>query len=176
MLVAGCRSEALAYGPAVLLPIIALWAWQIVKARFSALPAVLTVALLGGIIVGTYSHGLFGGWRVPSYACNYNRFQWALISLLSLICLVEPRSALPFRRRLLEGASAGVLVGLLLLGKVNYAGAAILIFAAAGLVRRQERDRRYSWLGALAALAAVLGLGLVRAHGDVGSYWSDLRF
>ena len=175
MLAAGCKSEALAYGPAILLPIIALWTWQIARVRFSAVPALGVAVLLGGLIVATFPPGLYVGWKVTSYAENYNRFQWALICLLALNVLMEPRHALDRGREILEGISAGLLVGILLLGKANYSLAATVLFAAGILLRPASPWRRVRWFAALGGLAVVYGLSVAYAHGDFRSYWSDMR-
>ena len=90
MCMVGCKSEALAYGPAMLLPVMAIWAWAVARRRFPALPSLLTAAFLGGLVVGAYPLGWLG-WLTLGYQMQYNRFQWSIACLLVLIVFVGPR-------------------------------------------------------------------------------------
>ncbi len=170
MLVCGSNCDALAYGPALLLPVLTLAAWWIAKRRFSAFTAAMIAALIGGLMVGTFPLGLGAGWRSPAYAMQYNRFEWALLSILVVLVLVRPRHARGRAATTLEGAIAGGLVGLLLLGKFNYA---VGVVAVVGLGLPLLRCSRGFWLASFTTLASVLLFFVFYIRGDLAAFWAD---
>jgi hypothetical protein len=174
MIIAGGRSQALAYGPAVLLPVIALWTWGIAQRRFPAFPALWIALLTGGLVVGTFPLGDLANWRLPSYQMQYNRFQWSLLCLLTISLFAAPRQTLSRRAALVEGASTGLLTGLLLLGKLNYSVAALLVLGGSGLGGWVVRNRTSYWLAASLVCFAANGAFFFCVHGDFASTWRDL--
>ena len=172
--IAGYSSKAFAYGPAALLPLMSIWTWRVVRRRFPAFPALWIATLTGGLIVGTFPLGWPAcGWQVPSYAMQYNRFQWSLLCLLAILVFVEPRRALSRRETILEGAGAGFLAGLLLIGKINYSAAALVILGGGMFLGSVRRDRIAYWLAVAAACSAPILAFFVYLHGDVASCWRD---
>ena len=170
MLVCGSNCDALAYGPAMLLPVLTFVAWWTAKRRFSALIAALVAGMIGGLVVGTFPLGCGVGWRSPAYAMQYNRFEWALMSILVLLILVRPRQALSRAATILEGAIGGGLVGLLLLGKINYS---VGVVAVVGMGVLFPRCARRFWLSLFTTLASVLLLYVLYIRCDLAAFWND---
>jgi hypothetical protein len=186
MVVAGARSESLAYGPALLLPVLAFATWNVSRRRFPVVPALGVSALIAGLTVGTFPLGYYceghfplglwdSAWRMPGYQMQYNRFQWSLLSLLALLTLVTPRATPRRRVQILEGIGAGLLAGLLLWGKPNYSVAAAILLAASALVPWSGKGRRAYWAATLLSLAASIAIYLVYVRGDVAPICRDMN-
>lgn len=169
--IGGCNCNAFAYGPAVLLPVVALLAWWLARRRFPAFAAGWIAAMIGGLLVGIFPLGSWYEWRQVGYSMCYNRFQWSLLCMLILVCFVAPRQTPDRRTSLLEGLLAGILTGLLLVGKINYFLAAILVLAAGVMLRRRSI---LSWTATFACAVTCLVSYLVYLHGDVAAWHRDL--
>ena len=170
MLLAGPRAAALAYGPALLLPIITLWTWWFARQRLAAFPAMWLSLMVGGLLVATYPLGC-AGWRMTSYAMQYNRMGWSLLCMLALAMLVEPRRPLARCRWALEGASVAIIAGLLLFLKLNYACGMIAILGIGSVLYRRSV---WFWLAGFVALLGILILYGVAMGGDFAAYFRDL--
>ncbi len=171
--IAGCGSEALAYGPAILLPFMTIWAWTVARCRFPAVPSLVVVAFIGGLIVGAFPPGYLG-WLTLGYQMQYNRFHWSLACLLALILFVEPRHKLSSLASACEGIGAGTLIGLLLAGKISYAVFAAMFLIASLAIGRSEKGRSLFWRATIATLFAMIALYLFYVRGDLRSYGNDL--
>ena len=171
MAVTGCHCAAFAYGPALLLPPLALGTWWLARRRLSALAATWVSAMIGLLVAGAFPLGFNTGWRMTSYAMQYNRLNWPLLLMLALAVLIEPRQRLTRPVAILEGAAAGAVTALLCAGKINFAVAAFAILFLAWLVRRHGAA---FWLSFSAVLAALMGLYLFYLRGDIAAYCQDL--
>jgi hypothetical protein len=169
MFLVGADSRALAYGVAVWLPVITLVAWGITRRRFPAFPATCLAAMAGCLVVGTYPLG-WNGPINPCYAMQYNRLHWSLLCILSLAVLMPPRQAPKAGGQWFEGAVVGMVMGLLLLGKTNYAAMAILILGAGAISCRRGR---YYWSGLFVVVLACIALYVWYIRGNVAGYWHD---
>lgn len=170
MWVAGANAYALAYGPALLFPLITFGAWWYARRRFAAFNAMWIAAMIGALSIGTFSLGWRTAWNIHSYAMLYNRFAWSLVCLLALAMFVAPRTnarPVPFW----EGVGVGVLTWLLLLSKVNYLVATLAILVLGGLLVRHGRT---FWLGGVVSFSLGLAIYLVYMHGDAAAYARDL--
>jgi hypothetical protein len=170
MWVAGSNASALAYGPAVLFPLITLGTWWYARRRFAAFNAMWIAAMVGSLSICTFSLGWNTGWNIHSYAMLYNRFAWSLLCLLALAVFVEPR-AMVRRRAFWEGLGVGVLTCLLILSKVNYLTGAVLVLVVGGLLVRHGRA---FWWGVAFSVGLGLAIYSVYMHGDVTAYGRDL--
>jgi hypothetical protein len=173
MFLAGCRSQALAWGPAVLGPLVALGAWQLARVRFPVVPALIMALMIGGLVVGTFPLGYNAGWQRPSYQMQYNRFLWSLLTLEALALFLAPRCGQTSLCAICEGLSVGGIVGLLLLGKANYAVTALFLLGGA-VVSGPRRSWAAYWLPLAAGLGLVLASYLVYMWGDIASSMRDL--
>ncbi len=169
MAVGGCNCNAFAYGAALFLPLIAFLSWWIASRRFPAFSTACTVALLTGLPIGTFPPGCYR--RDIAYCDYYNRFQWSLACMLVLVCSVAPRRKSGSLNSILEGLLAGVLGGMLLLGKLNYSVAAVLVLAAGAAVHRRSIA---SWAATLVGLAGCLTFAWIYLHGDLAAWSRDL--
>ena len=167
MFLVGADSRALAYGAAAWLPVITLVAWGIARRSFPAFPAACLAAMAGCMVVGAYPLGWDAGPINPSYAMQYNRFEWSLLCILSLAMLMEPRQPAGRGGQWLEGTIVGLVTALLLLGKSNYAAMAIVILGFGALWCRLGR---YYWGGLGAAVLGCLALYVLYIRGDVAEY------
>jgi hypothetical protein len=145
-------AAALSIGYAIVFPFITLWAWWISRRRLSAVNAFLFAGMAGLLTIGT--HRLGSSYQLATYAMQYNRLGWALITILALQLFLAPigrrdpndgDAAAGGRHRffsscLLEGVSTGALLGLLLFTKITYfvAGVALLAVATLLLARRRQ--------------------------------------
>jgi hypothetical protein len=171
LLVGGPTASALAYGPALLLPILALWAWWLARRRLPAMAALGFAAMVGGLVAGVFPLGC-QGWCGFSYAMQYNRFGWSLLCVLALTMLVGPRQAQGRRTEGLEGVSSGLLLGLLVLFKIAYGGAGVIIVVLGAWLHRR---RGWFWLGIAAAFLAIAAAYAFYMRGNVLAYWRDTR-
>jgi len=171
MLAGGENASSLAYGSALLLPLLTFLAWRIAVRRVPPAVAFGFAVMVGGLLIGTFSLGVGYGWYVPSYAMQYNRLGWALLCMLALAVLVQPRSEAAPRGDIGDGISVGVCAGLLVFLKLNYAGAAIL-FLGLGCILYRRRPRFL--LASVVAFLGVIGLCAVFLHGGFSAYARDL--
>ena len=165
MMIGGINVASLAYGPAALLPVLAAVAFYFARNRFSAFMAAMIAIMVGGLTIGTYPLG--GVWNIPTYAMQYNRFGWSLHSILVFVVLVQPRCPISSWGRFWEGACSGLIVGLLILFKPNYAAAAVAISLVGLIVLRHGK---FFWLGCFAALLGVLAIYAAYMNGNVFAY------
>ena len=169
----GCKSEALAYGPAVLLPVMALWSWNVARRRFPAVPSLLIATFVGGLVIGAFPLG-YAGWLTLGHQMQYNRFQWSIVCLLVLLVFVDPRDRMTRVALAWEGTSAGLLGGFLLAGKLSYAISAVLLLLGGLAMGRAGNDRKPFWRNAIATLLATIALYLFYTRADLKAYWSDV--
>ena len=138
MRIAGPTANVLAYVPAIVAPLLGLLCWTLARRRLSALPALAVSALAALLIAGTYWLG--AGLRSQSYAMQYNRLGWALLTLLVVYALLQPYDDIDERARWLDDMTGGAVFALICFVKINYVvvGAGMLI---TGIVLRSDRTR-----------------------------------
>jgi hypothetical protein len=172
MWVVGPSANVLAYCPAVLCPILALCAWGLARPRLPALHATLLAILIAFLPIATFSLGYHTTFRQPSYAMQYNRMDWALLSLLILVTLFPPRQNVRRSRSLFEGLLAGAVLGLLAFNKINYFAMACFVSTLGLLINRHCRSAFY---GMAFGLASVVLLFLTYLRFDVLAVIGDLQ-
>ena len=169
MLIVGPSADALAVGPAALLPLIAAWSWLIARRRLSAMHALAVAAFISFLTVGQFALGY--EFRACSYAMQYNRYAWSFLCLLLLEAFIAPLSRPKPRGLFLEGASTGALLGLLAFTKITYFGLAALAIAFA-LARRGREGRRLG--GILAGFLLVVLASAAFLNFDLHAYAADI--
>lgn len=180
-------AAALSIGYAIIFPFVTLWAWWISRRRLSAVNAFLFAGMVGLLTIGT--HRLGSSYQDSTYAMQYNRVGWALLAMFVLQLFLAPlgrreqnngEAAAGRRDRfvssgLLEGVSAGTLLGLLLFTKITYFAAGIGLLAVAALLRARRRWPRAGYYGLGLGFAAVVLAMLVYLRFDVVSFLRDMR-
>ena len=170
MKVAAPCGAALTAGYALLLPLVALWAWSQASQRVPAVQALLFSALTGFLIVGTRPLG--HDFNLTSYAMAYNRFAWALLGIL-LLQLSVPLAGRSSRRvAFFNGASAGALLGLLLFTKISYFGLGAAALVVCGFLVPRARPR---WPAVAVGCIAVSLPLLAFMRWDVAAYVRDIQ-
>jgi hypothetical protein len=162
-------TSAVAYGNVLFAVVLVTYAWAIGQPRLSALSA--AVFALFVFVLVTAPRPL--GYPVfkTTYAMIYNRQGYALLSILLLELFIKVRDQVR-PHYLLDGASSGILLALILLCKISYFGMA----AVAAAIHLALFSHRKKWIigvagGFLVSVAAVellLGTTLI-------SYFSDIN-
>lgn len=179
MKLAGPTADVLAYVPAVVAPFLAWAAWFIARRRLPAVPAAAFTLLVALLPMGTF--WLSGGHHAQSYAMQYNREGWAIISIIALQHLLDPLSIAAGNKRsdLLDEMIGGGLLGLLVFHKINYLVVAGGIVAAGVFVRSQPFRRLPPLLGgmvlAMLPMLALLHFRLDLVLGDFAKLFSVER-
>jgi uncharacterized protein (TIGR03382 family) len=170
MAAGGCNSKAFANGAAIVSPILALLGWWVVRRRFPAFAAVCVAAMIAGFPIGVFAPGC-SSWSDTAYQEVYNRFEWSLLCLLVLISCFVPKRPVRGAASVLEGLLAGLTTGMLMLGKLNYAVAGIMVLAL-GLVL--NRRSILSWVATILGVGICIGVYLVYLHGNGGAWLRDI--
>jgi hypothetical protein len=165
----GLKVEGIGYGLALFAAAAGTWGYRLAAARMRPVPAALTGVFL--VLLAGAPAPLGTGPPSLSHAMVYNRFGYALLALVLLEVLEEPRLARRrARARWLGGLSAGVASVLLLFLKPSYFLVAVfMILAFAPLRPRGGR----SWLGVAAGAGATLLAALACLRFDAGAFLAD---
>jgi len=164
-------AQGVAYGTALVGLFIGLWAYRLMLRRMGWAPAALAGIALTALCIAPRSLGL--PIVATSYAMLYNRWGYALLSLVTLECFpsrrVEENRALDFS----SGLSPGVAIAILLFLKVSYFLVSIGLLVFSLLLWRHTTRRR---LVGLAIGAGVVSLTLLwYEHFAVHSILTDLQ-
>ena len=171
MAVGGCNCNAFAYGAAIVSPVLALVAWWVTRRRFPAFATACIVLMVAGLSIGVYPLGCGATWRDTAYSVNYNRFQWSALCILAVTSCLAPRAPICRRTSVMEGFLIGALTGLLILGKLNYTLAGILVVAAGAVLRRRTIA---SWVATFAGVICCLAPYLIYLHFDLAAWRRDI--
>jgi hypothetical protein len=156
MQITGPRLASIAVATAVFQVCISAWTWAVARRRVPAYLAALFALYLGMLCVAP--HPLGWDYRQTTYAMIYNRFGWALISVLFLQLFIPPSRQVSHR---LEGLSIGGLLSLLFYLKVSYFLVALLGLGVALLLLERVRHS--------------LGTQVVTILGLSGAWWLALN-
>ncbi|MEW6439350.1 MAG: hypothetical protein AB1640_00295 [bacterium] len=150
-------TSAITYGNVILLAVATPWAWLIARSRMSTVHALLFVSFTAFLLIAPRALGDTP--RATTYAMIYNRFGFALLSMLFVERLLMPRGPMRPRAWLLGAFSSGLILALLLLCKITY-----FIFGIAGVLlhlflRREKRiSQSISMIVGFSVVAAAAGL------------------
>jgi len=172
--IAGCRSAALAYGPAAFAAAGFTVTWIVARRRFPAFSAFCLAMLTGGLIAGTFPLGDGAGWRCPNYSMQYNRFEWSLLCLLATLIFVERRAAAGRLAAIFDGVARRGACRPAAHGQDHYSAGAILLLVGGLILTRRLGERVYFWLGMAAGCLATIVAYSVYMHGEFASIWRDL--
>lgn len=119
MKVAQPSVSSIVYGNLLLFIVLTPWTWLIVRSRFSAAIAFLSVLFIGFLLIAPRALGF--DVRDTTYAMLYNRQGFALLSILLVELFVCVRASVR-PKFFLSGLTSGLLLALLLFCKINYFG------------------------------------------------------
>lgn len=145
----------LVYGNMIFLAIVSTLAWTVARRR---LPASFTcgfTVFIAFLVTAVRPLGFDSS--VLTYAMLYNRYSWALYSILLILIFLQPLKSTTRLAILAEGALGGVLLGLLFYSKLTYF--AFAVFAVVLAVMLYPFHRRLSTLGS--ALVGFLAVAIV---------------
>ncbi|MBF0155437.1 MAG: hypothetical protein HQL64_17015 [Magnetococcales bacterium] len=134
-----------------------LWGWILASRRLSA-PG--TLLFVGVVILATLdvTHQGAAYFKMVSYSTQYNKFGWALLSLLILQVTIPPRSGVSSSGRLANSVSMGILLALLMLNKVSMFLAGLGFLLVVPWLLRDDRKPNLHFI----TLAFVLSWGVIR--------------
>jgi hypothetical protein len=167
----GMRPTGFGYANAVVGALIAIWAFAIVRPRWSSASACVLGIYTLLLVVAPFPIGMdptdFG------YAMSYNRYGYALFGIIMVECAAFASSTQSGIRDPIGGAiSTGIALGLLVFLKISYAFVAVPFVAALMIGGGVGRVRRLIGLGGGFAILAVLVLSYLRF--DVADMLQDL--
>lgn len=170
MKIGGVSSSALVRGVSIFAMLFLLAAWLAAHSRFPTSLTLLFSLFLFTLTISTRPLGY--AIHNTTYAMLYNRYGYALLSLLLILLFVPRRSAgkaaLP-----LNGLAVGILLALLFYCKITH----FLIGAAALVLALVFQRFPFSWFALLAGGAVLVGAAVFLVfHLDPISYSYDLSF
>jgi hypothetical protein len=167
----GMRPTGLGYANAVFGGLIAIWAFLVVRPRWSSASACTVGIYTLLLITAPFPIGIapidFG------YAMSYNRYGYALFGIIMMECVADVPSTQSESRGRIGGAiSTGIALGLLVFLKISYALVAAPFIAALTICGGAGRVRRIVWLSSGFAILTVLVLCYLRF--DIADMLQDL--
>lgn len=150
MKIGGISSSSLVYGNALLGAILALWTWYVSQKRLTALNAIIFSIFI--YVLSVSSRPLGFGVTNTTYAMIYNRYGYALLSILFIQVFVRPE-IVEKTEVFLDGFSVGVLLALLFYCKITYFLVGVAALAIGWIiskpVRRQLLYQGFGFVGLL---------------------------
>jgi hypothetical protein len=167
----GMRPAGFGYANAVFGVLIAIWAFLIVRPRWSSANACAVGIYTLLLVTAPFPLGIhpfdFG------YAMSYNRYGYALFGIIMMDCAADVPSTQSESRQRIGGAiSTGMALGLLVFLKISYAFVATPFIAALMICGSAGRVRRIIGLSSGFAIVTVLVLCYLRF--DIADMSQDL--
>lgn len=161
LLMSGMQPTGFGYANAVFGALIAVWAFLIVRPRWSSAKACLVGIYTLLLVTAPFPIGIlpldFG------YAMSYNRYGYALFGIIMMECVADMPSTQSERRQRVGGAiSTGIALGLLVFLKISYALVAGPFIAALMICGNAGRMRWIIGLSSGLAIVTVLVLCYLR--------------
>jgi hypothetical protein len=167
----GMRPTGLGYTNAMFGALIAIWAFFIVRSRWSSAAACAVGIYTLLLVTAPFPIGI-----VPidfGYAMSYNRYGYALFGVIMMECVTALSSTrYEIRHRIGGVVSTGIALGLLLFLKISYAFVAAPFIAVLTICGGAGRARRFLGLGSGFAILTVLVLCYLRF--DIADMLQDL--
>jgi hypothetical protein len=156
------------YGGALLLLLAGGWAIVLSYRKLPPILGFLFVVFIASLIVAPRALGFDP--VHTTYAMIYNRYGWAILSLLCIQLLLGDETT-QRRDGALDAAAGGVLLGLLLLCKINFFLVGLGVFVLGLILRPELRRSGLLSIGSLAAIwlvfKGIYGISLVDYLRDV---------
>jgi hypothetical protein len=163
----GGFASAFAYVHAGMVIAVVAWTWALLRSRTSAVLTGVVAVWLGVLAVAPRSLGFPP--PMITYAMQYNRWGWALLSVAFIELFLPRRDG---SVRIAAGVSTGVIAGLLLLLKANYFAAVVLAILLRLIVSR------FQWKWAAGLVGGFLGVataGFWYLRFNFAAFMADLR-
>lgn len=163
------RVEGLSYSTVAVGLLLGFWATLISTARLKAWAAVLFTSFV--VLFWLAPFPLGEPYYLPSYAMQYNRLGYALLSIAMIELFVPARRSLPGFLHW-GGLSTGVILALLLFLKISFFAVGIVVVASALILFSKSWKQSGSVIIGFLFLALLL-LGYL--HWDIPAIWTDLN-
>lgn len=162
--------SAILYGNLLFSALIGLWSWHIGRSRLT--PGICLLFSFTNVfcVLGSMSLGM--GINETSFAMLYNRYGFALLNLFWLDLFLSPRQENRSTNFSGEGISAGILLFLILISKINFFGIALLSLFPA-IICRLLSWRKLGFLVFSFVLTALLFAVIL--HLDLRAYYQDVK-
>ena len=168
MRIDGPSLQALTYGNSIFLSLVGLWTIAISYKRLTPVFGLILTSFIVVLLAATRPLGY--DVETTTYAMLYNRYGWALLSILMIQVLLAPKSE-PARFAVFDSLSAGLLLGLLFFCKITFFVVAIGLYGFSLALRPELRWTAWLCLVGLVAVCAaawaILGI-------SVGDYLADI--
>jgi hypothetical protein len=143
---AGNDARALCYGNTIVAVLISVWAFVVLRRRME--PGPYFLACISLVLLATSPFPLGESPNFTSFAETFNRYGFALESLVLLECFLPSSKKDSFQKQFGGGCSTGLACAVMLFVKISY-GMVGMVLAGASVVLR-PRGERGRWLGLIA--------------------------
>lgn len=167
---AGNNATALGYGSTAVAVITSLWSFLLLRRRMEPAPCFVACVSIVLLAVSPFPLGEFP--TSTTFAMTFNRYGFALETLVLLECFLPSSDSDPFWKQFGGGFSSGLACAVMLFIKMSYGMVGLVLLASSLVLRPRERSR---WLGAGTGFAifAVSMLGYLRF--DVAAILHEYR-
>ncbi len=163
MYLSGNTAASFGYGQALVALLVGPWAY-VLGSRLSFVPRVCFALCAAGIAI---SPAIIGPSPLEiSPGMTYNRFSYALLSLILLECMQREGEW-----KVTRGFSSGAVLGILTFLKITAMGMGFVLIVAFGMLYPKGRQR---WAGLLSGFALVAASFLFYLHFQLGPVLRDL--
>jgi len=168
---AGGNAQALCYGASSLAIVMSLWSYFLLRRRMQPVPCALACVSLVLLAVSPFPLGESP--RLTSFAMTFNRYGFALVSLVFLECFLHSASGDRKSWQFASGVSSGVASAIAIFVKISYGFVGLFLIAISLLFRFRERLRA---VGILAGFAAVALPVLAYLGFDIRAIVSEYQY
>lgn len=163
--------RALGYGSTMVAVLMSAWAFLLLRRRME--PAPCFVACIALVLLAVSPYPLGENPTLTSLAMAYNRYGYALASLMLLECFLPSSEEDRFRKQFGGGFSSGLACAVMLCLKVSYGMVGLVLAVASVVLRPRERAR---WLGLITGFAIFVLPILAYLRFDFTAIGREYRF
>jgi len=162
---------ALCYGSTIVAVLTSAWAFFVLRRRMEPAPCFVTCISLVLLAVSPFPLGCFP--TLTSLAMTFNRYGFAITSLVLLECFLPSSKEVDFRKQFGGGFSSGLACAVMLFVKISYGMVGLVLAGASVVLRPRERVR---WLGLVTGFAIFVLPMLAYLRFDVAAIVREYRF
>ena len=170
MRIDGPSLQALAYGNSIFLSLVGLWTISICYKRLTPVFGLILTTFIVVLLAATRPLGY--DVETTTYAMLYNRYGWALLSIVMIQLMLAPKSEAA-RFAVFDSLSAGLLLGLLFFCKITFFIVGVGVYGFSLVLRPELRSTAWlSFVGFAAVCAAawaILGISVADYLADVAA-------
>lgn len=145
---AGNDARALCYGSTIVAVLISAWAFFVLRRRMEPAPCFVACISIVLLAVSPFPLGEYP--TFTSFAMTFNRYGFALASLVLLECFLPSSKEDSFRKQFGGGFSSGLACAVMFFVKISYGMVGLVLAGASVVLRPRERVR---WLGLITGFA-----------------------